>query len=136
MTVRRSVTETCRAAETVAAILIVIVIVIGILLLLYRRSDHRRRHRLDARMALPRSAGAGHRTGKTHSPRRLPSTMSEHHERRSAALSLVPDLVLADRPGAVGRGVRSAVGPEQAAPTARGRQIAAVLPVVSRRPRC
>jgi hypothetical protein len=40
----------------------------------------------------------------THSPRRLPSNMSEHPERRSAVPSLVHDRVLTDRPGDAGQG--------------------------------
>ncbi len=103
-----------------------------------RSSQHliRRRH-VDRHPAGPaRSAGEGTARGMTHSPRRLPSTMSEHHERRSAAPSLVHDRVLTDRPGNAETGARSTPWLEQAAPAARGHWIAVVLRGVSRCPRC
>ena len=53
--------------------------------------------------------------------------MSEHHERRSAAPSLVHDRVLTDRPGKAEAGAQSTLRLEQAAPAARGQWIAVVL---------
>ncbi len=86
--------------------------------------------------APPGQPAQGIARGMTHSPRRLPSTMSERHDRRCAAPSLVHDRVLTDRPGNVETGARSTLCQEQAAPAARGQWIAIVLRGVSRRPRC